>query len=185
MGTVAIGANRGRVGTCGHRLTVHAFLVGGERSGTDTRGRHDELLPVAGAAGLRNVVARDLRIGIACRQDLVDTAMAILAFRHVGVSRRRGLGVDTVIVSSLLVSVAGGANRFGGRGLMRKGLDVGVTIGATEGAVNRRLELGVIDMQADLFAVLVFRETGIVMASQAVLIAHLGGVFRQRPGREQ
>ena len=40
-------------------------------------------------------------------------------------------------------------------------------------------------MQADLLAVLVFRETGIAMASQTLLVAHLGGVLRCSPNREQ
>jgi len=93
--------------------------------------------------------------------------------------------VDAVIVGGLLVSVAGGADGLGRSWIVRDSSDVGVAIGATERAVNRRLELRVIDMQADLFAVLVFRETVIVMASQAVLIAHLGGGFGQSNRREQ
>jgi hypothetical protein len=40
-------------------------------------------------------------------------------------------------------------------------------------------------VQADLFAVLVFGESGIVMASQAVLIAHLGSGLGHRTNTEQ
>ena len=110
----------------------------------------------------------------------MNVAVAVLAFGDIAVARGGGLGVDAVIVSGLLVGVAGGANGLGRRALMRNTLDVGVAIGATEGTMDRRLEFGVIYMEADLLAVLVFRETGIIMASQTVVIAQLGGGFRRR-----
>ncbi len=69
-------------------------------------------------------------------RDLMHAAVAILAFRHIGVARGCGLGVDTVIVSSLLISVTGGADWLGRRWFMRKSLDVGVTVGTAEGAVD-------------------------------------------------
>ena len=182
---VAVGADRGLVRTGGNRLAVNALLVGGEGSGADAARRHHELLAVASAAGLRNVGARDLRLGIAGRQHLVHAAVAVLALGHVGVAGGRGLGVNAVIVGGLLISVAGGAHRLDRRGVVRKGLDVGVAIGAAEDAVHRGLELGVVDMQADLLAVLVFRESGIVVAGQALVVAHLGSMLRRSPSREQ
>ena len=133
---VTVGANCGRARTRRHRLAVHAFLVRREGSGTDAGRGHHELLAVACAAGLWNVGARDFRFRVARGQYLVHAAVAILAFRHVGVARRCGLGVDAVIVRSLLISVTGGADRLGRRWLMRERLDVGVAIRATEGAVD-------------------------------------------------
>ena len=104
-----------------------------------------------------NVGVSDFRLGIAGRQNLVHAAVAVLALGDVGVAGRRGLGVDTVIVGGLLVGMAGGAHRLRRRGIVREGLDVGVAIGAAEDAVDGGLELGVVDVQADLLAVLVFR----------------------------
>ena len=133
---VAIGADRSFVGTGSHRFAVNALLVRIEGSGADAARRHDEFLPVAGAAGLRNVAARYLRLGIARRQNFVDAAVAVLALRDVGVAGRSGLGMDAMIVGGLLVGMAGGTDRLCRRGIVRERLDVGVTIGATENAVD-------------------------------------------------
>ena len=70
---------------------------------------------------------------------------------------------------------------FAGVGSCGKRLDVGVAISAAEGAVNRSLEFGVVDVQADLLAVLVFGQSRIAVAGQALVVAHLGG--RGRLGR--
>ena len=90
-----------------------------------------------------------------------------------------------MIVSRLLSLMAGGAYGLGGRGIVRQCLNVFVAIGATENAMDGGFELGIIHVQADLFAVLVFGESGIIMASQAVVIAHLGGIFGYRSRSEE
>src|SRR5581483_10787623 len=86
MGSVAIGTNRGFLGAASHRFAVNTLLVGVEGSGTNSAGTHDQFLPVAGAAGLRDVGVRYLRFGIAGRQDGVNIAVAVLAFGYVGVA---------------------------------------------------------------------------------------------------
>ena len=111
--------------------------------------------------------------------------MAVLAFRDVGVTCRSRLGMNAMVVGLLLVGVAADAYWLCGRGIVGERLDVFVTIGATEDAVYRGLELRVIHMQAELFAVLLFAESGIVMASQTVLVAHLGRGLGHRPRAEQ
>src|SRR5271157_950499 len=69
--------------------------------------------------------------GVAPREYLVYIAMAILAPGDVAIAGHCALGVDTVIVSGLLVSVTGGADGLGGSWIVRYRFDVGVAIGAT------------------------------------------------------
>ncbi len=172
---VAIGTNCGVLGSARHRFAVNALFVGSVGRGTDSAAGHHQLLAVAGAAGRRNVDVRDFRLGIARRQNLVNVAVAVLALGYVGIARCCGLGVDAVLVRSLLIGVAGGAHRLRRRGVVRKCLDVGVAVGATERTVDGRLELRVVHMQADLLAVLVFRQSGIAMTGQTIIVAHLRG----------
>src|SRR5690242_15080006 len=75
--TVAVGANCSSVLSGSHRVPVHTVLVSNERLSAQAAGLHDELLPVASTAGLRDVGVIDLRIGIAGGQQLVWTAVAI------------------------------------------------------------------------------------------------------------
>ena len=112
---------------------------------------------------------RYLRLRIARRQNLVYAAVAVLALGDVGIAGRRGLGVNAVVVSRLLVGMAGGADGLGRSGIVREGLDVGVAIGTAEDAVNATFKLGVIHMQADLLPVLVLGQSRIVMASEALV----------------
>jgi hypothetical protein len=101
--------------------------------------------------------------------------VAILALGDVGVTRGAGLGVNSVLVCRLLVTVAGCADRFRGRGIVRKTLDVSVTIHTSESApVDGRLKVRVVHMQTDLFPILVFCQGGIAMAGEALFVAHLG-----------
>ena len=62
--------------------------------------------------------------------------MAVLAFRDIGVTRRSSLGMNAMVVGLLLVGMAGDAYGLRGRGIVGERLDVFVTIGATENAVN-------------------------------------------------
>lgn len=126
-----------------------------------------------------NVAARDFGLGIARRQNLVHASVAVLALGDIGVSRRSGFSVNPVIVGRLLVSVAGCAYRFGRGWIVREGLYVGVAVGAAEDAVDGVLELGVVDVQADLLAIFLFDEGRVAMACEAFVIAHLGSSFRR------
>lgn len=111
--------------------------------------------------------------------------MAILALRNIGVAGRSRLGMNTVIVGGLLISMAGRAHGLGRRGIVGKCLDIFVTVGATEDTMDGGFELRIVHMQTDWFAVLVFGKTGIVMASQAVIIAQLGHRLGQPSRTEQ
>src|ERR1035437_3586281 len=115
----------------------------------------------------------------------MDAAMAVLAFRDIAIACHSRLSMHAVIVSRLLAGMAGGAYGLGWRGIVGKRLDVFVTIGAPENIVDGGLEFRVIHMQADLSAVLLFAESGIVMASQAVLVAHLGTSLGHHPRAQQ
>ena len=114
--------------------------------------------------------------------------MAVLAFGDIGIAGGSGLRVDAAIVRALLVGVTGGADGFHRSGIVREGLDVDMAIGAAEDAVYRTFKLCVVDVQADLLAVLVFRQGRIAVAGQAFVVAHLGRRFgrllRCRLGRE-
>ena len=170
---VAVGTNRGIFRSARYRFAMHALFVGGERSGTDSAAGHHQLLAVAGAAGRGNVDVRDLRLGIAGRQDLVHVAVAVLALGHVGVAGCGSLGVDAVLVRCLLIGMASRADRLGWRRIVWKSLDVGVTIHASERTVDGSLELGVVHMQADLLPVLVFCQSRVAMTGQTIFVAHL------------
>src|ERR1019366_10604586 len=98
-----------------HRLAMHALLIGSERRIADATAGHGQLFRVAHAAGGRNVDVRDFRLGIAARQNFVYVAVAVLALGNVGITRGTGLGVNSMIVSRLLVGVTGGADRLGRR----------------------------------------------------------------------
>lgn len=108
----------------------------------------------------------------------MHVAVAILALGDVAVPCRRRLGVDAVFVCCLLIGVAGGADGLGRRGIVRKCLDVGVTVRASEGAVNGRLELGIVHMEADLLAVLILSKCWVVVTGQTIFVAHLRGLGR-------
>ncbi len=175
MLAVAVGADRSLVRTGSNRLAVYAFLVGVEGSGGHAARGHYKLLSVTGSAGLRNVAVRDLGLRIAGRQNLVHAAVAVLALGDIHVAGGGRFGMNAAIVSSLLIGVAGGALGLGRRGLVGRALHIGVTVGAGEDAVRGSLELLVVDAQADLFAVLLLGHRRVVVAGQAVIVAHLRG----------
>ena len=109
----------------------------------------------------------------------MHAAVAVLTLGDVGISRGRGLGVYAVVIGGLLIGMTGGAGRLGRCGIVRERLDVGVAIGAAKNAVDRRFELGIVDVQADLLAVFFLNEGRVAMASQALVVAHLGGFGRR------
>ncbi len=174
---VTVGANRGFLGTGCDRFAVDAFLIRSVGRSRHAAGRHRKLLAVAGAAGCRNVGVSHLRLGIAGRQDLVHAAVAVLTLGDVGVAGGRRLRMDTAIVGGLLIGVTVGALGHHRRGIVRESLDVGVAIGAAKDAMGGGFELGVVDVEADLLSVLVFRESRIAMAGQALVVGHLGRGF--------
>lgn len=140
---------------------------------------------MACAAGLRDIRVGYFRFGIAGRKNGVDVAVAILALGDVGVARSSGFGMDALIVSRLLIAVAGCALGHGRRGFVRERLDVGVAIGAAEGAVNGRLKSSVIDVQTDLFAIFIFGQGGVIVTGQALIVTHLGSSFRLGCGHRE
>ncbi len=68
---------------------------------------------------------------------------------------------------------------------MRESLNVAVAIGTAKSAVNRGLERCVVYVQTDLFAILVFGQSCIIVTGQTLLVAHLGGGLGlgRRPGK--
>ena len=153
VGAVAIGADGSFFTAVGDGASVHAVLVGEKRLGADTVGLHEEALPVATAAGGRDVVVVYGGGGIGSGKDRVYVAVAILAggccrFSWLAVARMQAVGVGL-----LGVGVAAGAIHFLKRGV-GEGFCVFVAVNAGEhAAVNRMLEFGTIDKEADGFAV--------------------------------
>lgn len=140
---------------------------------------------MAGTAGLRNISVSYFRLGIARRQNGVDVTMAILALGDVGIACRCCFGMDAMIVGCLLITVAGCANGLRRSGVVGEGFDVGVAVDATERAVDGSLESSVVDMQTDLFAIVIFGQSCIIVTGQALLVAHFGGGFRLTSSRRK
>ena len=103
---VAIGADRGLRRPLLRRAPVHAVLVGDEGLRALAIRLHQKLLPVAPAAGERNIGVIHRRFGIAARQHLVRAAMAVFAVGRGHLSGLARLGVHAVRVCLLRVCVA-------------------------------------------------------------------------------
>src|SRR5690348_7727657 len=84
------------------------------------------------------------------------------------------LGVKTVIISSLLVGVALCACDLGWSYIVRRGFDIAVAIHAIEHAVDGRLKVISINVEADLLAALLFRHGGIIVASKTLFVGRFG-----------
>jgi hypothetical protein len=92
-------------------------------------------------------------------------AVAIDAGGSLVVSALNSLAVETAIIGSLLVGVAGGTSDFQRRSLVRGTLYVGVAVYAGKhAAVNGVFKVLRIDVQADRLAVDIVREGSIAMA---------------------
>lgn len=173
---VAIGANRGFFRTGGDRVAMHALLVGSDH--LRTLAFHDEFLAVTGSAGVGNIGVMDSRLRVACREEFMRAAVTVDTGSCVGVSALYRLCVKAAIIGSLLVGVAGSAGNFLRSGLMRRALDVGMTIDASEhAAVNGIFERLGIDVKADGLAVFVVSEAGIAVASEALICGRFLRLF--------
>ena len=93
--------------------------------------------------------------------------------------------VNTVRIWSLRAGMALLAGDFRGRRFVRQALYVGMTVDAVEQPrVDRVLQFGLIDVEADGFAVLVGGQRGVTVTGKAVGVFELLGGDRMS-GREQ
>ena len=169
MDAVAIGADGGLLRAIGDGAAMDAGLVGEEGLRGFAIRLHEELLPVAAAAGGGNVGVIDGRFRIVAGDDGVDIAVAILAGSG-DFSGGGDLGVNAMRVALALVGVALVAgNLFRGR-VVGEAFDVGVAIYAGKRAVNGVLELGLVDGDAAAVAI---GHAGIGVAGEAVRVLKL------------
>ncbi len=96
--SVAIGADGGLLRAVGDGAAVDARLIGEEGLRGFAVRLHEELLPVAAAAGGGNVGVIDGRFGIVAGDDLMDVAVAVLAACG-DFAVAYGLGVNAVRVA--------------------------------------------------------------------------------------
>jgi len=166
---VAIGADGGLLRAVSDGASVDAGLIGEEGLRGFAIRLHEELLPVAAAAGGGNVGVIDGRLGIVAGDDGVDVAVAILAgggnFAGAG-----DLGVNAMRVALAFVGVAlVTCNFFRGR-VVGEAFDVGVAIYAGKCAVNGVLEFGLVDGDAAAVAI---GHAGVGVAGEAVRVLEL------------
>ena len=167
--SVAVGADRGLLGSGRDRMPVDALRVRGNHLRALSTILHHEFLAVAGAAGGRDIRMVYARFRIARRQQFMRAAMAIDAGSGLVVAALNCLAVETAVVRSLLVGVARRASDFQGRRFVRGTLYVGVAVHAGKhAAVDGIFEALRIDVQADRFAVHVVGQRGIAVAGEAL-----------------
>src|ERR1017187_1197877 len=109
MRAVAIGADRGLRRSLFDGASMHAFLVGDEGLGAFAVRLHQELLPMAPAAGIRNVAMIHWRLGIVGTQNLVCPSVTVLAACRRRFAGRARLEVGAVRISLLRILMALGA----------------------------------------------------------------------------
>lgn len=137
---VAVRADSSLLGALLGRAPVHTLLVADEGLCALTARFHQEFLPMAAAARIRNILVADRRFGIVRSEDLVRSAVAILA---AGGRRSCSAGnrMRAVREGLLRVGVALGASDLLWWGIVCKALYVLVAIHAREEtAMNRVLQ---------------------------------------------
>ncbi len=186
MDAVAIGADGGLLRAAGDGAAVHAGLIGEEGLRAFAVRLHEELLPVAAAAGGGYIGVTHGRLGIVSGHDLVDVAVAVLAGCS-GAASLCGFGVDAVGVDLLGIGVALGAGHLLRTRLMHEALYILMAIHALEhGTVNGVFEFVLVDVDAHRRAVHVLSERGIGVAGEAVRILELlRGVRGGGPGKTE
>jgi len=167
--TVAIGADGSLLRAIGDGAAVNAGLIGEERLRGFAVRLHEELLPVAAAAGCGNVGVAYGRFWVVAGDDGVDVAVAVLAggrnFAGAG-----DLGVNAAGVSFVRVGVTLVAGDFFRGRVVGEAFDVGVAIDAGKCAVNGVLELVLVDGEAVAVAI---GHVGVAVAGEAVGVLEL------------
>src|SRR5579864_3087058 len=87
-------------------MSMHTLLVGRHHLRPLPAISHDQILTVTSAARARNVAVVHPRLGVARRQQLVRTAVAIDTRGRLAVASLDRLGVEAAFISGLLVRVA-------------------------------------------------------------------------------
>lgn len=174
MRAVAIGANR-----CLHRTAfdgapVHALLIGEEHLRAYAIRLHQKLLPVAAAAGGRDMCVIDRRIGVPPGQNRVSVSVTVQAVR----TRKPypcDLCMHAVRVRIGCIGVARGAKNFLRRRFVREALHVLVAIDASQfhRAVDGVLKLLSIYEQRDWLSIHIFAQRCVTVTGEAVLIFQL------------
>ena len=173
MRAVTIRANGSLGRAFQDRAAMDAFLVGDERLRALPVGFHQKLLAVTPAARSGNIRVSDGRFRIIGADDLVAFAVAVLARsgRNAGLGR---LGVKAVLVGSLRLAMAIGATDLFRGCLVGEAFDILVAVDARKhAAVDGVLELGPVDEESELFAVLLFRKGRVGVAGQAIFVLEL------------
>jgi hypothetical protein len=181
VSAVTVGADSRLLGTVGDGMSVHALFIRGHGLHTQAAFLHDELLAVTCPASCRNVAVMDARLGVAGRQQLMWTSVAVDASGGVVIPTFDRLGVKTALVGSLLIGVAGGTGDSLRRSFMRGILYVRVAIHAREhAAMNGVFECLRINVQANGLAIDFVRQRSVAVAGQAFVGCGLGRVFLGR-----
>ena len=134
---------------------------------------HNKLLTVARAACSSHTCVTDARSRISGGQNFMRAAVTIQAGCRVAIAFLQSLRMETAIVSRLLIRMALRAGQFRRRCVVQRGFDVGVTVDASEHAVDRSVELRFIDGKAYFFAVCLGCEIRIAVTSKAFGIGGL------------
>jgi len=165
---------------------VHAVLIGNEGLRAFAVRFHEELLPMAAAAGGRDVGVVDGRFGIACPHYLVNVAVAVFATGG-NLSTFVDFRMDAVCIRLAGVGVTLRATDPLRARLMRKACYIRMTIHTREqAAVNGMLELVFVDVDADYRTVHILSERGIGVAGEAVgVLELLRGMCSGGPGKQE
>jgi hypothetical protein len=175
---VAVGADRGLLGTGSDGASMNTLLVGKERRIAVAAGLHDKFLAVASAASLGNIQMADAGVGVARGEQLVRAAVAIGAGCGLRIAGGDGLGVKAAVVDGLFIGVAGGAVDFGRRVFVRRGFEIGVAVDAGKhGAMYRSFEFVGIHVKADGLAITFGAEAAISVAGETIFIGRFGRGF--------
>lgn len=168
---MAIGADCGFDRAVSDGASMHALLVGDEGLSAHAVRLHQELLPMASAAGGGDMCAIDGRIGVSAGEHIMRVPMTIQA-------AGRGLAGDDLRVRAVLARVLGigvavGAQDFLRRIFVSEALHVLMAIHAGEfhGAMDGLLQLLAIHVERDRLAVHVGGQRCVGMAGETVFIS--------------
>jgi len=171
---VAIGTDGGFHRAVFNGTAVNAVLVGDKGLGADAVRLHQKLLPVASAAGDRDMRMVDGRIGMTASENVVGITMTVLAIRG-NSAAGDDLGMCAVRVGGLRVGMAIGAEDLLGRRLVGETFDVLVAVHASEfhGAVDGVLQLLAVHIERNGLAVHIGAQGCVTVAGEAVFIFQL------------
>ena len=181
---MAIRADRRSLRAIVDRSPMHTVLIRRENLGADAAPIHRALLSMAITAGCGNVSVTHRRLGVAYREYVMRTTMAIYTGR-----RRRSIGsfllrMETVLIGLRRICVTINTRNFFGLCLVWRLFYILMTIHAAEHrSVDGSLHLLRIDVEADLLAIHILGQRRIGVAGETVrVLRFLRGLHAAGPG---